>query len=92
MKIICKDCNGTGKLDFQMEDCWFCGGTGYIDNLVYKNNNDNILNAKIFAPKSSADIKYKGNLDAYFKEIESCDMVDNTTLILKDLYNLIKNK
>ena len=92
MKIICKNCNGTGKLGFQLEDCCFCGGTGYLDDFVYKNNNNNILTAKIFIPKSSTDIKYKGDLDAYFKEIESCDIVDNTTLILKDLYNLIKNK
>ncbi|EQK39802.1 hypothetical protein C672_3580 [[Clostridium] bifermentans ATCC 638] len=29
-KKICKDCGGTGKLGFQREDCWFCGGSGFV--------------------------------------------------------------
>lgn len=29
MKVICKHCEGTGKLGFQRETCCFCGGKGY---------------------------------------------------------------
>ena len=28
-KIICEYCNGTGKLGFQQETCWFCQGNGF---------------------------------------------------------------
>lgn len=27
----CKFCEGTGKLGFQQEDCWFCAGSGEIE-------------------------------------------------------------
>lgn len=35
MKTICKYCEGTGKLGFQREGCCFCGGSGFVDNLVH---------------------------------------------------------
>lgn len=30
-KCICLNCEGTGKLGFQGEDCWFCEGKGFIE-------------------------------------------------------------
>lgn len=29
----CKACEGTGKLGFQRESCWFCGGTGETNKM-----------------------------------------------------------
>ena len=31
---VCKQCEGTGKLGFQREDCCFCYGTGYVKEKI----------------------------------------------------------
>ena len=30
-KQRCNACQGSGKLGFQLESCWYCGGTGEIN-------------------------------------------------------------
>lgn len=103
MKIICKDCQGTGKLGFQRETCWFCGGSGYVDDLVYKPVNSNLsivdpinLDEYMIKPiKDVRNIKYEGDLDKYFKEVKQCDISNDIICILTDMYeefNSIKNK
>ena len=41
-KVRCNACDGSGKLGFQLESCWYCGGTGEIN----KENNINISHDK----------------------------------------------
>lgn len=103
MKTICKDCQGTGKLGFQREDCWFCGGSGYIDDLVHRPINPNLsviepINLDIYSIESTKDvrnIRYEGDLDKYFKEVKECDISNDIICVLADLYeefNNIKNQ
>lgn len=87
MKTICKDCGGTGKLGFQREACWFCGGSGYIDDLVHKIPLDSSMIEPI---KDVRTIKYEGALDKYFEEVNKCDIANDIVKILSDMYDLIK--
>ena len=88
MEIVCKDCGGTGKLGFQREDCWFCGGNGYINDLVYKSIE--VENAMIRQCRDATNVKYNGNLDEYFQEVKECDITNDIIMILSDMYDLIK--
>lgn len=88
MYTICKDCEGTGKLGFQREDCWFCGGRGYVDDLADKNIK--IDSTMIRPSKDIKDVRYKGDLDKYFKEVKECDITNDIVMILSDMYDLIK--
>lgn len=89
MKIICKYCEGTGKLGFQREGCCFCGGSGFVDNLVHNHTNINVSNIKPM--KDANDIQYKGDLDKYFKEVEECNISNNIISILLDMYKELNN-
>lgn len=89
MKTVCKDCQGTGRLGFQQESCWCCGGSGYIDDLVYKA--PTVYESVITPIKDASNITYEGNLEKYFKEVKECNIQSDTTRILSDIYDLIKN-
>lgn len=34
---ICKECEGTGRLGFQREHCYYCDGSGYIKKKILLN-------------------------------------------------------
>lgn len=40
--------------------------------------------------KDAKEVHYNGNLDEYFKAVSECDITNNTVMILKDMYELIK--
>lgn len=40
MKLKCNYCDGTAKLGFQLESCWFCDGKGYTENSPIIHNNE----------------------------------------------------
>lgn len=52
--MICKYCEGTGKLGFQRETCCFCDGTGF-ENIEKKENKNKLLQEKF-------EVTYKLNL------------------------------
>lgn len=52
MKEICNYCEGTGKLGFQRETCWFCQGEGYIKK----------DNKKVFLGGTCNDSKWRDKL------------------------------
>lgn len=55
-----------------------------------KNNNFKIATYKIKSFKDVNDVHYNGNLDEYFRAVGECDITNNTVMILKDMYELIK--
>lgn len=55
-----------------------------------KNNNFEIATYKIKSFKNVNDVYYNGNLDEYFRVVGECDITNNTVMILKDMYELIK--
>ncbi len=55
-----------------------------------KNNNFEIATYKIKSFKNANDVHYNGNLDEYFRAVGECDIINNTVMILKDMYELIK--
>lgn len=73
-----------------MRTVGFCGGSGYIDDLVHKTMEIDSVVIKPF--KDIRNVQYEGDLDKYFKEANECDVQNDIIRILSDMYDLIKNR
>ena len=91
--MVCKDCEGTGKLGLQREDCFYCGGSGYVLEKVILNKKkveegleelvQRLLKIRERLNKSSAYTE--GECEERLRLIKERDYLDN---ILHYLFNL----
>ena len=90
MKKRCDYCEGTGKLGPQNETCSFCGGIGYLSDLVHRMAT--IDSSCIKQIKDVRNVRYNGDLEEYFKQISECDITNDLLSVLSDIYYLISEK
>lgn len=81
----CMDCYKIdacdGRCNFECDICSF--NRNKDNNFVTATYNDRPF-------KDANDVHYNGDLDEYFRAINECDITNNTIMILKDMYELIK--
>lgn len=84
----CECCMDCYKIDICNGRCNYkCDVCSFSPN---KENNFEIATYKIESLKDVNDVHYNGNLEEYFKAVSKCDFTNNTIMILKDMYELIK--
>ena len=87
----CECCMDCYEIDICNGRCHYkCDVCSFSPN---KENNFEIATYKIEPLKDvkyANDVRYNGNLEEYFKAVSECDFTNNTIMILKDMYELIK--